>query len=182
MQPDSAEITMVGGRIRGPDTTRLIRARLSQDRSPPARPQGQGHRRSRRSLGRPRLHQGVSAGHRRRARAHGGGCRRQPIPRLHGRASRSVPPATTTRRGPGGPGRGRTVPPHLRLGLLLRVDGRPLRAAGPHRAGPVAEAGVPHQFRHRGHRRGDQAGPLRHPAHRDHRVPRARSTAAAPGR
>ena len=75
-------------------------------------------------------------------------------------------------RGQGGPGRGRTVPPHLRLGLLLRVDGRALRAAGPDRTGPVAEAGVPHQFRHRGHRRGDQAGPLRHPAHRDHRLPR----------
>ena len=39
------------------------------------------------------------------------------------------------------------------------------------RAGPVQEAGVPHQLRHRGDRGGDQAGALRHPAHRDHRLP-----------
>ena len=112
----------------------MSRSATIPDRRPPPGPQGPARRRARRGVDLHLLHQGVSARRRARAGRHGRGRRRQPLPRLHGRHRGLLHRLRPPQGGRGGPGRGRPVPAHLRHRLLLRGDGRAVRAAGPARA------------------------------------------------
>ena len=109
-------------------------ARLPEDRGAPAGPEGARGGRARPEVDLHLLHQGVSAGRRPWAGRHGRGRGRQPLPGLHGRDRRVVDGVRSPQGRGGGEGRGRPLPPHLWLGLLLRGDGGAVRAAGSDRA------------------------------------------------
>ena len=76
------------------------------------------------------------------------------------------------------PEAGRRPDSHVRHGFLLRRHGRAGRKACVDRARQGAQARLFRKFRHRGHRSGDEAGPLSHQARKIHRVLRLLSTDA----